>query len=73
MLRAFPPVFRLALLVCSLVTWGLVFSCSGASAASAGVLAWGANGTGELGTASTPVRKIVNLNGRCPAAWFRWQ
>ncbi len=46
---SFPPVFRLALLVCSLVTWGLVFSCSGASAASSGVLAWGTNGTGELG------------------------
>ncbi len=46
---SFPRIFWLALLLCSLLTWGLVLSSSPASAASTGVLAWGENFWGQLG------------------------
>ncbi len=44
-----PRIFRLALLLCSLVTWGLVLPGSQALAASSGASAWGDNTYGQLG------------------------
>ena len=48
--RSFPRIFSLALVLCSLVTWGLLLPGSQASAASSGaVSAWGDNTYGQLG------------------------
>ncbi len=44
-----PRIFRLALVLCSLVTWGLVLPGSQALAVSSGASAWGDNTYGELG------------------------
>jgi alpha-tubulin suppressor-like RCC1 family protein len=45
----FTGTFRLALVLCSLMVWGLGLPSSQASAASSGASAWGDNSSGQLG------------------------